>query len=123
MIDDFESNMQTENIESISVVDKFLEHPRVYWFHNDGNDAVYISSADIMERNLDFRIEVGCPIEDPDAKQLVMDTFDLCFNDNVKARLHDAETSLEYRKNDLTPNRSQFTTYDYLKKLEESNEN
>ncbi len=112
----------SENIHSISVVDKFLEHPRVYWFCNEGENAIYISSADIMERNLDFRIEVACPIEDPKLKQIVMDTFDLSFTDNVKGRVHDKTTSLSYQINDLPLNRSQFTTYDYLQQLEEADE-
>ncbi|ADX68612.1 MULTISPECIES: polyphosphate kinase 1 [Weeksella] len=113
----------SDKIHSISVVDKFLEHPRVYWFCNGGENSVYISSADIMERNLDFRIEVACPIEDPKLKQIVMDTFDLSFTDNVKARIHDKTTSLTYQINDLPHNRSQFTIYDYLQQLEEGDEN
>lgn len=113
---------QSENIRSISIVDKFLEHPRVYWFVNNEQHEVYISSADMMERNLDFRIEVACPVEDPKLKQIVMDTFDLGFNDNVKGRIHDLDSSLRYQKNDKIPNRSQFTTYDYLKKLEQQHE-
>lgn len=114
----------SENIESVSVIDKFLEHTRVYWFKNAGEDRVFISSADMMERNLDARIEVGCPIYDPDIKQMIMDTFDLSFNDNVKGRIHDAHLGLRYRKNKLPPLRSQFATYDYLYQLnEEKKEN
>lgn len=113
----------SENIKSISVVDKFLEHPRVYWFVNEGKQAVYISSADIMERNLDFRVEVACPIEDEKLKKVVMDTFDISFNDNVKGRIHDLTSSLDYQKNQKAPNRSQFTTYEYLKNLEQEYEN
>src|SRR5690606_36315701 len=81
----------SENIESVSVIDKFLEHPRIFWFKNGGDDRVFISSADIMERNLDHRVEVACPIYDPELKQIVMDTFDLSFNDHFKARIHDAD--------------------------------
>ena len=112
----------SENIESVSIIDKFLEHPRVYWFKNAGSDRVFISSADMMERNLDARVEVACPIYDPQIKKLVMDTFELSFNDNVKARIHDADESLTYRVNTKPVLRSQFVTYDYLyewnKKLE-----
>jgi polyphosphate kinase len=107
----------SENIESVSVIDKFLEHSRIYWFKNAGKDLVFISSADLMERNLDARIEVACPIYDSEIKQMIMDTFDLSFNDNIKGRLHDAHLSLTYRKNDLPPLRSQFATYDYLHQL------
>ncbi len=112
----------SENIESVSVIDKFLEHPRLYWFKNGGNDRVFISSADMMERNLDARVEVACPIYDPQIKKLVMDTFELSFNDNVKARFHDADESLTYRVNTQPVLRSQFVTYDYLYELNKRQE-
>lgn len=106
----------SENIDSISVIDKFLEHTRIYWFKNGGEDRVFISSADMMERNLDARVEVACPIYDSKIKKLVMDTFELSFNDNVKARYHDAGECITYKKNDEPPLRSQFATYDYFVK-------
>src|SRR5690606_2815402 len=65
----------SENIEAISVVDRFLEHPRIFIFANSGDPKMYISSADWMTRNLDFRVEVGCPIYDPEIKQELMETF------------------------------------------------
>lgn len=104
----------SENIESVSIVDKFLEHPRIYWFVNGGEDRVFISSADVMERNLDFRVEVACPIYDEKLKKMVQDTFEISFHDNVKARYHDAHQSMTYRRNHLPAIRSQFATYDYL---------
>lgn len=107
----------SENIECVSVIDKFLEHPRVYWFKNAGEDKVYLASADLMERNLDHRVEVACPIYDSQLKKIVMDTFDLSFNDNVKGRRISAESSLEYKTNNLPPNRSQITTFNYLSHL------
>ncbi len=107
----------SKNIESVSIIDKFLEHPRIYWFKNGGNDLVFISSADIMERNLDSRVEVACPVYDPRTKKLVMDTFELSFNDNVKARYHDEFQSSIYRINNKPVLRSQFVTYDYLFEL------
>ncbi|MBO6213276.1 polyphosphate kinase 1 [Algoriella sp.] len=113
----------SENIECVSVIDKFLEHPRIYWFKNAGDDKVYISSADMMERNLDSRVEVACPIYDHNLRKIVMDTFDLSFNDNVKGRQITAQSALEYKRNNQPPNRSQYTTYDYFKKLnDEDNE-
>lgn len=112
----------SENIESISVIDKFLEHPRIYWFANGGNDRVFISSADMMERNLDARVEVACPIYNEELKKLVMDTFEISFNDNVKGRIHDAEQSLTYRVNNKPALRSQFVTYDYLYDLNQAKE-
>jgi len=113
----------SENIEAISVVDKFLEHPRLFIFGNDGNPKVYISSADWMTRNLDNRVEVGCQIYDEDIRQELLDTFEISWRDNVKARIFDAEQSNQYRKTDSKPIRSQFEMYDYyLKKLKASRE-
>ncbi|MBQ0147844.1 MAG: polyphosphate kinase 1 [Flavobacteriaceae bacterium] len=110
----------SENIECVSVIDKFLEHPRIYWFKNAGQDQVYISSADMMSRNLDYRVEVTCPVYDSGLKKVIMDTFNLSFNDNVKARIIDEKQSLAYRENKEDRNRSQFTTYDYLQQLNEN---
>ncbi|MDD3458439.1 MAG: polyphosphate kinase 1 [Weeksellaceae bacterium] len=109
----------SENIESISIVDKFLEHSRIYWFRNAGDDQVFISSADMMERNLDARVEVACPIYNLEIKKMLIESFELNFNDNVKARLHDADSSLEYRTNNLPTLRSQFAIYNYLLELNE----
>ena len=113
----------SENIEAISVVDKFLEHPRVFIFGNDGDPKIYISSADWMTRNLDNRVEVGCRIYDEDVKQELIDTFEISWKDNVKARIFDAEQNNRYRQSDSSPIRSQFEMYEYyLKKLKTSRE-
>ena len=110
----------SENIEAISIVDKFLEHPRLFIFGNNGDTKVYISSADWMTRNLDNRVEVGCPIYDEDIKQELIDTFEISWHDNVKARIFDEEQNNKYRQNDLPKLRSQFAMYDYyVKKLKE----
>ncbi|MCK0156935.1 polyphosphate kinase 1 [Cellulophaga sp. F20128] len=106
----------SENIEAISVVDKFLEHTRVFIFGNNGNSKVYISSADWMTRNLDFRVEVGCPIYDEDIKQELVDTFEISWNDNVKARMFSEQQDNAYRKNDKPKLRSQFAVYEYYQK-------
>jgi len=109
----------SENIEVISIVDKFLEHSRIYIFANDGNQKVYISSADWMSRNIENRVEVSCPIYDEAIKQEVIDGFNLSWNDNVKARRINTENENEYKVNDKEKVRSQFAIYDYyLKKLE-----
>lgn len=110
----------SENIHAISVVDKFLEHPRIYWFKNGGEDKLFISSADLMARNIDHRVEVSCPIYDKQLKQEVMNTFDLSFNDNVKGRIQNATLDEIYQRNKLSPNRSQFTIYEYYKNLYET---
>lgn len=110
----------SENIEAISVVDKFLEHTRIFIFGNDGDPKVYISSADWMTRNLDFRVEVGCPIYDPEIKQELLDTFEIAWEDNVKARVFNTEQNNAYRKNDSPKLRSQFAVYEYYKKMLDS---
>ncbi|MEA1784926.1 polyphosphate kinase 1 [Arenibacter sp. GZD96] len=109
----------SENIEAISIVDKFLEHPRVFIFCNDGAPKVYISSADWMTRNLDYRVEVGCPIYDEDIKQELIDVFELTWKDNVKARVFSDKQDNAYRQDHNPKVRSQFQIYEYYKaKLE-----
>jgi polyphosphate kinase len=110
----------SENIEVISIVDKFLEHTRLFIFCNDEVPKVYISSADFMTRNIEHRLEVTCPIYDADIRSELMDTFEICWNDNVKSRWINGDTINEYRKNDLPELRSQFETYNYyLNKLKD----
>tara|TARA_R110000868_G_scaffold109560_1_gene297745 strand:+ start:5359 stop:7431 length:2073 start_codon:yes stop_codon:yes gene_type:complete len=109
----------SENIEAISVVDKFLEHPREFIFANNGDPKVYISSADWMTRNLDYRVEVGCPIYDKDIKQELIDTFEISWSDNLKARVFSEKQDNAYKKIIGPEVRSQFVLYDYYKtKLE-----
>ena len=103
----------SENIEAISIVDKFLEHPRVFIFENNGETKVYISSADFMTRNLDQRVEISCPIYDKDIKQELIDTFEISWNDNVKARNHCRGMENPYRISKGPKVRSQFALYDY----------
>ena len=110
----------SDNIEVISVIDKFLEHSRVYVFGNNNNPKVYISSADWMTRNIDNRVEVSCPIYDESIKNEIIETFNICWSDNVKARQIDGSKSNNYRVNDNEKVRSQVATYNYyLKKLQE----
>src|SRR5262245_33219842 len=78
----------SDNIRVTSVVDRFLEHSRVFYFHNNGDPEVYIGSADWMDRNLSRRVEVVFPIEQPDLKQrLIAEVLATSLADNVKARL------------------------------------
>lgn len=86
----------SDNIEIISIIDRFLEHPRVLVVHNDGEPLVYISSADWMERNIDNRIEVMSPVRDPRIKQRIIDILNIQFTDTVKARRIDKEMSNNY---------------------------
>ena len=103
----------SENIEIISIIDKFLEHPRVYIFGEPGKEKVYLSSSDWMSRNLDNRVEVSVPIYDEDIKQEIIDTHTISWNDNVKARVLNKAMDNRYKRNDKPLTRSQFATYDY----------
>lgn len=104
----------SENIEAISIVDNYLEHSRIYIFGNAGDPEVFISSADFMTRNLDSRVEVTCPIYDPEIKQELIDTFEIGWKANVKARLHSADLLNQYRKRgDEKPFRAQHEMYNY----------
>lgn len=105
----------SENIKAISVVDKFLEHPRLFIFNTPERKDVYISSADLMTRNLNYRVEITCPIYDNDIKEELIDTFEICWKDNVKARNLASYDKNEYEKNDKLAFRSQFKTYEYYK--------
>ncbi|OIQ28592.1 MAG: polyphosphate kinase 1 [Bacteroidetes bacterium MedPE-SWsnd-G2] len=103
----------SENIEIISIVDKFLEHTRLFMFCNNNDIKIYISSADLMTRNIENRVEVSCPIYDEDIKQELQDIFDICWKDNLKARILNETQDNQYRKNDLPKVRAQFKTYEY----------
>jgi polyphosphate kinase len=103
----------SENIEVISIIDKFLEHPRLYMFENAGDQKIYISSADFMGRNLDNRVEISCPIYDEDIRTEINDTFAISWSDNVKARVISANQKNAYRRTKAEKVRSQFKTYEY----------
>ncbi|CAM3887209.1 Polyphosphate kinase [Vibrio aerogenes CECT 7868] len=109
----------SENITIISIVDRFLEHPRVMIIHNNGDPLVYISSADWMTRNIDHRIEVATPIHDERLKQRIIDIINIHFTDTVKARWIDKEMSNTYvSRGNRKKIRSQVAIYDYLKNTE-----
>jgi polyphosphate kinase len=108
----------SENIEVISIIGKFLEHPRLFIFSNNGKNDIYISSADFMGRNLDNRVEVSCPIYDLDIKKQIVEMFEIGWSDNVKAREISNNNDNAYRNNGEALVRSQFVMYDYyLNKL------
>lgn len=110
----------SENIEAISIVDRFLEHARIFIFHNDGEEKVFLSSADWMTRNLSWRVEAIFPVYDEDVRRQILDMVDIQWRDNVKARIIDAEMKNEYRRdeNDVLI-QSQIETYFYFKRREE----
>jgi len=106
----------SENIEVISIVDRFLEHARVWIFGNNGDEKVFLSSADLMARNLDHRVEVGFPILDPYVRSEIRDIIDIQLKDNTKAREINQLNNNRYKKNKFkTENRAQVDTYTYLK--------
>ncbi|KXU81452.1 MULTISPECIES: polyphosphate kinase 1 [Aeromonas] len=112
----------SDNIRVISIIDRFLEHPRVMVFHNKGNPQLYISSADWMSRNIDGRIEVGTPIYDERLKQRILDILELQLSDTCKARVIDADQKNEYvKRGNRRKIRSQVAIYDYLKRIEANN--
>ncbi|TAL41876.1 MAG: polyphosphate kinase 1, partial [Chitinophagaceae bacterium] len=101
-------------IHAISIVDEYLEHARVWVFHNNGKEKVYISSADWMVRNLDHRVEATCLITDHYIKQELKDILGIQLSDNVKARKLNNELSNEYVVTGRKKIRSQVETYRYL---------
>lgn len=110
---------KSQNIKIISVLDRFLEHARVYVFHNGGETDVYLSSADWMTRNIDQRVEVGVPIYDIRLKQQILDTLDIQWRDNVKARIIDARQSNAYvKRGNKRSIRSQQQIYEYFARLQ-----
>ncbi|MFD0695223.1 RNA degradosome polyphosphate kinase [Paenibacillus sp. GCM10027628] len=98
----------SENITVRSIVDRFLEHSRMYYFENGGMVDVYLSSADWMTRNLTRRIELMCPVLDEPLKKMMIQILRLSLNDNVKARELMPNGMYARVKNELTPYRSQF---------------
>lgn len=103
-------------IRAISIVDEYLEHARVFVFHNGGKQKVYISSADWMVRNLDHRIEAACPIVDPEIQQELIDMLNIQLSGNVKARILDNEQRNEYVQRGAEDPivRSQMEIYSYM---------
>lgn len=103
-------------IYAISIIDEYLEHARVFVFHNNGNPKVYTSSADWMVRNLDHRIEAACPIYDAGIQKELIDILNIQLAENVKGRILDNEQNNEYvkKKEDEPEVRSQVAIYRYL---------
>ena len=112
----------SENIYITSIVDRYLEHGRIYLFENNGHEEIYFGSADWMTRNLDRRIEVIAPVYDENVKQEFKEILDIQLKDNVKARIQDSSESNQYvEKNpDEKEIRSQYEIYHYLKQKHEA---
>jgi len=107
---------QSENIEAISIVDKFLEHSRVFVFCNGGNEKYFISSADWMIRNFDHRIEVACPINNREIQRELLTMLQIQLKDNTKSRIISNIQPNQYLHDNGTLRiRSQEETYRYFK--------
>ena len=106
----------SEHITVTSIIDRYLEHARIYIFGNDGQEKMYLASADWMERNLDRRIECVFPIYDPDIFRELREIVTLQLRDNVKARQINAAQSNPYqpRSPQDIPHRAQEAIYQYL---------
>ena len=109
----------SENIRAIGIVDRFLEHSRFMIFCNGGDEECYISSADLMTRNIDHRIEVTCPVFDKNIKNELKQIFQIQWNDNIKARKIDACLSNKFVKPGKKEVHSQVEVYNFLKKIHE----
>ncbi|QYJ90805.1 polyphosphate kinase 1 [Shewanella halotolerans] len=109
----------SDNIQVISIVDRFLEHSRVMVFHAGGENLVFLCSADWMSRNIDSRIEVSTPIYDPELKQMIIDILQLQLGDNTKARIINQDQSNPYRgRGNKRKVRSQIAIHQYLSQYE-----
>ena len=106
----------SENIEVISIVDKYLEHSRVHIYCNDGNELLYLTSADFMTRNIDNRVEVGFPVYDEHLRKEIRDIINIQLSDNTKAREINSHNTNKYHKtHSEVPCRAQIDIYNYLK--------
>ncbi len=107
----------SENIEVISIVDRFLEHSRVFWFCHGGEDLLFLSSADWMVRNLSYRIETAFPVYDPAIKAQIQEYLLIQLTDNTKARVIDIHSSNTYKKtSSALAIRAQLETYFLIKR-------
>lgn len=88
----------SERIQVVSIVDRFLEHSRIYYFQNGGDEEFYCSSADWMPRNLDKRVELLFPISSENGRKKLRDVFEFFFSDNLKARILQSEGSYHFKK-------------------------
>ena len=104
------------NIEAISIVDKYLEHSRIFVFGNGGDEKFFISSADWMPRNLDRRIEVACPVYDKEIQMELREMLKIQLRDNTKSRILDNELSNTYSRQHMEGRfRAQEDYYQYIK--------
>jgi polyphosphate kinase len=109
-----ENNKFLIPVKAVSIIDEYLEHARVFIFHNGGKEKTYISSADWMVRNLDHRVEATCPVLDETITRELKDILDIQLADNVKARWLDNDLQNKYVRDDNGRVRAQIEIYNYL---------
>lgn len=109
-----ENKKWKKNIEAVSIIDEYLEHARVFIFHNGGEPKVYLSSSDWMVRNLDHRVEAAVPVEDPELKKELIDIVNIQLQGNVKARILDNEQKNEYKRTTGKKVHAQVEIFRYL---------
>ena len=108
----------SKNITAVSIVDKYLEHSRIFLFGNNGDEKMYISSADWMPRNLNRRVEVACPVYDQSIKLELKEMLLIQLKDNSKSRILDPELSNHYvTNNEHEKHRAQEDYYNYIKSI------
>lgn len=112
----------SQNIEAISVIDRYLEHSRVYIFENGGEAKYFISSADWMTRNIDLRVEVTAPVYDKSLQIQLRDHMEIIWKDNVKSRIHNGQQDNCYKKVPGPRVRSQIEMYHYVTKTLKKNQ-
>ncbi len=110
-------NGVSDNIKAIGIVDRFLEHTRFMIFCNEGDEECFITSADLMPRNIDHRIEVTCPIFDKNIKSELKRIFEIQWSDNVKARKIDAGLTNKFAKRGKDPVQSQTEVFKFVRNL------
>jgi len=103
----------SENIEAVSIVDRYLEHSRIFFFANGGNERCYLSSGDWMTRNLDFRVEIAVPIYDDAVRAELRYYFNLQLRDTSKARIINEAQDNQYRRGTRN-HRAQVDIYRWL---------
>ena len=107
----------SENIRVISIIDRYLEHSRIFFFHHGGKEKIYLASADWMTRNLSNRIECGFPIYSEKNKKIIKDILQIQLSDNCKARIMNGiDDSINYNPSYDIKIRAQYDTYSYLEK-------
>ena len=111
----------SDNIKAYSIVDKYLEHSRVFIFHNKGEEKIFISSADWMSRNLDNRSEVAVPIYSAEIRKQIKDIINIQLTGNTKVRILDRRQENNYKKPRPGEKRIrvQDEIYNYLKNVKE----